>query len=283
LDVLLKPHRLVLWSLGCAALVELARRRRDPAVRRFLWTWAALGAFEVAGCVAGYLKAMGFDNNLYVADVWLVLPALVVASGEPRARPLWIVWISAAMLALFPFQALDPTARLRFARDAGLRQPAIRDSHYRYAEAFERSVREDLEQGRRVLVAHGTMVLLRSGSGEVPRDRANSVLELAYGGRAELARTRERLESRYYDRIYMPGGLMFNSSWYGGEVVEALRTHYRPTGRIPDAQSFEGPASPTIGFDLMEDIEILSPRGAPPDAARPPAGRRPRARPRAGR
>jgi hypothetical protein len=260
-DLLLTPHRLVIWTLSTAAVIQLARSRH-PAVLGFLRAWFLVGVFGVAPCLAGYLKQMGFGNNLYVADVWLLLPVLVVLGQPPRANPggslvtsrrVWMSGVAALLLALFPLKALSPEAR--FAGWASPVQGHI--SPREYGELLQDSVRRDIDAGRRVLVAHGTMVLLRSGQREIPLDRSNSVLELVVAGKADLAHTRQRLEGRFYDRVYVPRDSWIGPPWYGEAVQRALAANYHRVGRIPEAPA---PAALTFGTELFREIAILEPR-----------------------
>ena len=130
-----------------------------------------------------------------------------------------------------------------------------REAQFQYCERFEQLVREDAVAGRLPLVAHGTMMLIRSELTDVPLDRANSILELRQAGMADLAGTARRIQDRYYDRIYL------NSEWYGEELEAIIDANYRLLGTIP-APNTSLP-SDLVPRDLMLEVRILEPKDAP--------------------
>jgi hypothetical protein len=265
----LVPHRLLLVVAGVVGAVRLIRRREE-AVSDWLLVWAALGAFEVLPSIVGYLRTFGTSNNLFAIDVWLMLlvwPALnvpIARQGEGALKG-WLAagFVLALATSLFPVDLLPES----WARDL---TPVFRESqpmptvaYQRYAQRYGELVRRDLEAGKRVLVAHGTTVLVRAGVKEVPIDRMNSVLELVGSGLADRAHTLERIRARRYDRIYVPQWPLFHAGWYGPEVEQALKEHYRGVDVIPSANEFVGERS--IGrLALMVRVAILEPVSSPP-------------------
>jgi hypothetical protein len=121
-----------------------------------------------------------------------------------------------------------------------------------YCAAIQESIRDDLNSGRRVLVSHGSAFLIRAGSSEIPRDLANSILELDEGGKAEHSETLERIRGHAYDRVYM-----ISEQWYGPGIREAFATNYSILRTI-HAPAWQGRF--VFGHQgLMDDCEILSP------------------------
>ena len=83
--------------------------------------------------------------------------------------------------------------------------------------------------GKRVLVAGGTMGLIRNGVRDAPLDRAHTFLEMQAGGQGDAAGTLGRIRSGFYDRIYL------NYDWYGYDFHVALRQHYHQVWYIEAA------------------------------------------------
>ncbi len=236
------PHVTVLVVAAIVALTQLLGMRR-PGVFTFLACWLALGA-EVVPALGSFLKQMGQWNNLTIVEVWLAvptLPAFWIAIKRPSAS------LSAALpaatlvlltLLLVPLKA-RPTAE-----------------QWRFGETLDRLVAEDVRAGRRVLLPHGTTPLLRAGIREAPLDRANSFLELRQAQVDALAGTRERIEHRHYDAIYL-----FVSDYYGQEIADAIERNYR------EVQLVRGVDTPirhdyvAAEWDYMAaDVRVMRPR-----------------------
>lgn len=176
------------------------------------WT-AAYVAFFVLACgpsLFGYLKVDGAINNLVAARVFLVLgavPGVIHFAWRQRLR-LTIVGVLVATVFLMPLKAL-PTGQTRY-----------------YADQLQAAVSEAADQGGPVLLAHGTVPLMKAGLTDVPLDRAESVLQLDLGGELDRVDTFKRIEDRYYDRIIL------NTPTFGGDIEAAIFDNYREIGRI---------------------------------------------------
>ncbi len=264
-DVFTTPHRVMLLLAGIIVAARLILLRQKAA-NDWLLVWAAVGAFEVAPALLGYLRTFGAYNNLFIIDVWLLLlvwPALNARSptqSENRGRQRLAAAVGAALAAsLFPVEILPETWAQKLTPVLRATQPMTSDAFERYAERYTELVKSDLAAGKRVLVAHGTTVLIRAGVKEAPIDRMNSVLELLGSGLTHRARTLDRIRARRYDRIYVPDWPMFNAGWYGPEVEQALGANYRRVGLIPPANEFVGDPS-TERIALMARVSILEPK-----------------------
>ena len=93
---------------------------------------------------------------------------------------------------------------------------------YAACAEIQKQVDADVKAGRKVLIGHGMMYLLRAGSREVPLDRVNSILELKAAGYANLTQFPERIRQRYYDRLYLTV-----ETWYPPEFVALIEKHYQ--------------------------------------------------------
>lgn len=274
-------------------MVAAIRLRRTP-FRCFLIPWLLLGVFEVGPSLAGYFKVNGTYNNLGIIDLWLFVlvwpflgrtglapsrleaaglsdsghsaqpePAEPIPRGANRLSEGGLAFFSSVFLlvSLFPVQVIP----VRFFRFQLVKFPPVQfmieEGHYQYCETYEKLVADDYREGKRILVPHGTMVLIRAGDREVPLDRINSVLELRSGGMAHLAGTAGRIRNRYYDRIYMPDfDLLISSSWYGDEIVAELEANYQEVERIGDVNSSFARKGVDVGLGLMTPISILEPK-----------------------
>ena len=260
-DIIQTPHRLFLTVAGAAAIIAGLQRREDR-FRSLLTAWICLGLFGPLMTVPAYIKVMGAANNLVILDLWLLIlvwPFLIPWAGKSTAH---VQARSKAALDRFSFgRNLPILHRMRPAFPIVLlltlfpRLFTPREAHFQYCESFEQLVRADAIAGRRPLVAHGTMMLIRSELTDVPLDRANSILELRQAGMAGLAGTARRIQDRYYDRIYL------NSEWYGEELEAIIDANYRLLGTIP-APNTSLP-SDLVPRDLMLEVRILEPKDAP--------------------
>jgi hypothetical protein len=232
-DIIGVPHRLLLLALVPFAFVWL-RLRRETFPARLALLWLCLGLAGVLPILSAYFKEMGGWNNLGVVDLWasvLVLPVLwqhVITLLERTESPPTAAALPVGALVLLllttPPTRLPPT-------------PA----HWEYCRLLDRKIQEAVGRGERVLLAHGAMPLLRAGLREVPRDRANSALELVYARQSGKMGMGARLEQRRYDRIFVNGTL----GWYGPmqatiqksyKVVETILA----SGALPGARGTEG-------------------------------------------
>jgi hypothetical protein len=128
------------------------------------------------------------------------------------------------------------------------------DRHYKFGDTLTSMIRNDVQQGKSVLLSHGSMPLLLAGLDEVPLDRGNSVLELGSAGMASSTGTAQRIMARAYDRIYL-----ISAWWYGQEIGDLLDVHYQSVGEIPSAPIFEGLGAGYQDF-LLGPAVILKPR-----------------------
>jgi hypothetical protein len=229
-DVVFVPHRAIL--VAAAAVVWM--RGGDRAERA---AWLALGA-EVAPSLLAYFKTTGTWNNLGIVDYWLAL--LVI----PSLWRLVDVRAAAGGALLLLLVAAFPT---KLAPSPG---------QYAYGRALDERLGADLAAGRRVLLPHGTMPLLRAGSRDVPLDRAATSNELTLAGKSALGGTRARIEEQHYDRIYLVVPA------YPKDVLDAIEATYRETERLP------GDATPHVddeyytgyqGF-LHEPVRVMERR-----------------------
>jgi hypothetical protein len=228
---------------------------RNPG-RRYLVIWALVGIFSVLPNVLAYLKTMGTWNNLIILEIWmtiLVWPFFaLLASSFPAAKPAppevsALPWDSRLLpaavcaLVLFFLLLLVP-----------MKVPP-RPGDYVFAHQLEDAVRADLQAGRKVLLSHSTEILIRAGVTDVPRDRANSVLELFAGKLDYKSDIKSRLDAHYYDRIYLVMG-----DWYESNVLAIINRNYETNYVIP--------RSPykfrlIYGYgELMDNCPVLSPR-----------------------
>lgn len=260
-DIGMHPQRILLWLFGPAAAWRLAMQSDHPDARAYMIPWLCLGVFELGGSIAPYLKVLGVDNNLYPIDLWWLLASLTAFArlDAPRAPqpPTFSVLLPAALtLSLVPvftwvtfLQGTVPP-----------NQFAIRDVHYAYCEQLDALVAADLQAGKRVLLAHGTMPWIHAGRTDPPLDRIISAFELHTAGLADRTETAQRLGQRVYDRIYMPDYTgLFDASLYGPTTAEALRANYHAVSVLPLPQPRQG-YFPNDG--QMVTIRILEPGAA---------------------
>src|SRR5262249_53567217 len=158
------------------ALAVYLARAPGSAVRRLLVVWFFIGVFEALPALVAYCKTMGDWNNFIIIDLWVavvVWPMFLHYARSDRLieRCLGIFTPFLFMVALFPVKV-----------------PPM-PSHYDYGLTLEQWLAADARQGRRVLLSHGTAPLLRAGITGVPRDRANSYLELLVAAQTDLAGT----------------------------------------------------------------------------------------------
>jgi len=202
-DLIGSPFWMIVAATGLASFFVL-RLEQEWVSTYFVFFFLAC-----APGISAYLKSMGSINNLVSMQVFFVVAAipLVVALLRCAARQTSGAVVVAIAL-LTPLKTI-PT-----------------EAMYKYASQLESAVSNG-GRNRRVLLAHGTVPLIKSGFTNVPLDRANSFLELEVGGHAAEAGTRKRIESGYYDRIVL------NNPWFGSEIVDVVRSRYKQVDSIP--------------------------------------------------
>ena len=259
---LLHADRAFLAALGLAA-VAILWRTGTPG-RQYLQMWIAIGLCSVAPGALAYAKHFGTWNNLIIFQLWLVIlvwPAMGVwlnqraptttGGGESRLN-----FLPGALLVVF-VGLLLPT-----------RFPASR-AMYECCATVQAKVSADLDAGRRVLVAQGTMYQLRAGSREVPLDRVNSVVDIVAAGLGDRVGMIDRLRAHYYDRIYL-----VVEDWYGEAILAELYKHYSVTD-VVKLDEPSGHSELCRFLPLMGPCKILSPRpDVPPETGKTPAGDR---------
>ncbi len=210
----LLPLLLLLPALGATLFA-----RRGEA-RRMIVAYAVLAVFAVAPMFLAFLKPMGAWNNFGIIGAWVVVPV--------------VPWLFST---LYELRGLDPCREGRFASWTivvmafamvlALMPIKVKPSwqHYRFCWTVEKHIGMDLRAGKRVLVPHGMMFLLRNHETSIPLDRANSCLELEVAGKINRTGTKSRIESGYYDKIYL--NCQPKPSWYGDETQAAMDRDYR--------------------------------------------------------
>jgi hypothetical protein len=247
---LVTADRAFLLMLGLIAVGLLWRAGRSG--REYLQFCMAIGFFSVLPNMASYVKTMGIWNNLIIFQLWLLLlawPALAwwLTHGSPKTeagntdRALFN-WLVVTLLVTFVLLLFPP------------KTPAHRDMHAACAE-IQSMVDADLAAGRKVLIGHGMMYLLRAGSREVPRDRANSILELKAAGMQDLLEFPERIRKRHYDRLYLT-----LEHWFPPEYIAEVERHYEVVAVVkqPECSNHLETGRYT---QLIGDCRVLAPRG----------------------
>lgn len=107
-----------------------------------------------------------------------------------------------------------------------------------------------------LLLAHGTMPLIRAGVQGVPCDRANSILELRTGDALVPKPFLARLDRGYYDRIYI------NSAWYGPGLDRAIARKYRLVQTLGPAMPERSPRNYQTAYRLLGEIRVYEPKPA---------------------
>jgi hypothetical protein len=246
---LLTADRAFLFVLGFIAVGLLWRSGR--AGREYIQFCAAIGIFSACPNMASYVKAMGVWNNLIAFQLWLVLlvwPAIgiwltrvadrTVVHGEEAKLFNWTV---GALLVVFVGFLFPPKLPPHSAM-------------YAVCGDIQKQIEADLDAGRKVLVGHGMMYLLRAGSREVPLDRTNTLLELRMAGMSGRSGFGERIRKRYYDRMYLTV-----EHWYPDEIRAEIAKHYEVETVIPKIQAA---SHLDTGRDLalISECRILVPR-----------------------
>ena len=226
------------------------------SARRYFVCWAVIGFFAAGPNVLAYLKTMGIWNNLIIFEIWMILlvwpfvgmvmDSYGAAKPAPRnvsALPWDSRLLPAAiyLLTLFFLLLLLP-----------MKVPP-RPGEYDFGRRLESAVRANLQSGHRVLLSHSTEILVRAGVTNPPIDRCNSILEMFAGKLDYLSDITNRLDSHYYDRIYLVTG-----DWYESNVLAVLNRDY--------VTNYVIPRSPykfrlIYGYgELMYDCAVMVPR-----------------------
>jgi hypothetical protein len=249
-DVLLTPHRALLWALAPYAVISLYLSS-SSTVRKLLFAWLAVGVTEVAPAFLAYFKWMGLSNNLAIVDVWTLIVVVPVLFSVARAPALRLGACALLLLGLIPYRA------------------APGPGHYAYFRQVDDVVREAHSRGETVLVDHGTAPLLHAGIEQVPVDRMNSMLELVEADLPLPAAAFARVGHANYDRI-----LFHNLSWYGA-LGPAITENYR-VERIIKAPLEQGAGRDYARYDLrtgyQEDLNAAAIRVMVPKRPRQAPG-----------
>ena len=246
---LVTADRAFLLMLGLIAVGFLWRS--GPAGREYVQFCAAIGVFSVCPNVASYVKAMGVWNNLIIFQLWLVLlvwPAIALwlTRAANRCRP------AADEAPIF-----DWTVVVLLVAFVGLLLPSKTPAHpvmYDRCREIQKLVDADIQAGRKVLIGHGMIYLLRAGSREVPLDRVNTLLELRMADRVGLSRFGERVRTHYYDRMFLTV-----EEWYPPEIIAEIETYYQVETVIPKIQASDHIATGRY-LALIAPCRILVPR-----------------------
>jgi hypothetical protein len=236
-----------LLALAAPFCAGRALASSDPRFRNLAFTWLALSPGALGGLL-GYFKAMGTWNNLGVTAYWialLVFPVLWVSLPRPGERnnsP-----ARAALVYGTQILFLITLMPIKFPPNAAQRD---------WCESLESHIRADVQAGRRVLLPHGTAVLLRAGVQEIPKDRMASCLDLGVSGRGALAATRARIESKQYDRIYWVAG------WYGPEITELVEANYKIVATLPSDGDDPGTSMLCLGYHgyTRQPVRVWEPK-----------------------
>ncbi len=250
---LVTGDRAFLLMLGLLALPLVWRA--GSAGRQYLQFWVAIGLFSVCPNAMAYVKTMGTWNNLVIFQLWLLLlvwPAVaawLVQTSSPktsgqRESPLF-GYAFATPLIIFLFLLLPP------------KEPALAVM-YSACNEVQSQVTADIKAGRKIMVGHGMMYLLRAGSMEVPLDRVNSILELKAGGLQDLCKFPERLRQHYYDRLYLTV-----EDWYPPEFNADIEKYYRVQSVVRQPQC-SNHAETGRYLALIGDCRIMVPREPTP-------------------
>ena len=194
-------HRPILIGLAILGIVRVIR----GGGARSVLAWAILGVTCALPSVASYLKIMGAWNNFGIVEVWLFIPAWAAIAGLPRSRLARFGTIAAFACSAWVLRTIKNAPSEEYTR------------HFRSIEA---RVGADLGGGKRVLVGHGTSMLIHLGVREPPVDREISILELVTAGLAERTATAQRFEAGAYDRLYVV------TAWTSPEIQAARDARY---------------------------------------------------------
>lgn len=150
-------------------------------------------------------------------------------------------WVIASVLIVFTFMLFPPKTPAH---------PAM----YAACEGIQKEVTADVRAGKKILVGHGMMYLLKAGSREVPLDRVNTILELKAGGLQHLSQFPERIRERFYDRLYLTV-----EHWYPPEFVAEIEKNYRTEKIVPRPDCSDHLETGRY-LALIGDCRILVPR-----------------------
>ena len=219
--------------LGAGALVAYgrwaqrsARRERGSAAARV----AVLTATCAVASLPAWLKYAGRDNNLTLLAVGLTCGWLLeMAERTAGDRPSWHPWLAPAA-AVFALTAFAPPSLplVGEARAAKLDDVA----------RVERVVREDDARGGRTLLLASTAEWIGAGHRDVPGDRYQSAVELAFGGWPEGKLLASRLADGRYDTVIAPANELRLESTPVGAFDADLRAALEPRYAIEGEDSF---------------------------------------------
>ena len=225
--------------------------RSGAAGRNYIQLWLAIGVFSVFPCVLPYVKTLGAWNNLIIFELWLLLlvwPAMSiwltdVASSRAVLHPDRRVLdgVVATMLTLFVLLLASPKT------PADPKMVAA-------CEDVQGRVDADLHAGRRIMVGHGTMYLLKAGSRDIPLDRVDSILELKTGGYGSRSHLLQRIRERYYDRLYL-----VVEDWYPDDVRAEIEARYQVLATVKRPNCTDRVDSGRW-LPLIGDCRVMEPR-----------------------
>lgn len=208
-DVFLSyPHRVILLVIFGLVLVRQIR----AGFGLYHWVWVAFALCLLPLQVVAFAKEGAGANSWTMIDAFVLLfawPAIgagvrpnldgSVKRSGPHGFSAFLL-----VIALYPVKEIPNSA------------------DYRYNLTIEREIRNDLNNGRRILLAHGTSALVRAGYQQIPIDRANSIYETIYAGLPRTEAIERRIRELYYDRIYLD----VEPVWYGLPAAQSLASHY---------------------------------------------------------
>lgn len=260
-------HRLLTFSVAMcsgrrggllflSAIAGIFFWRCGGVSRRYVVCWAAVGACCALPNFMAFIKVFGAYNNLGIMLFWLALLFWPFAANSSA----WLKRFSGevadekgkgrSQTTLIVFNAL----LLCFVAWLVPLKNVPRPKQVEYCKSIETAVSRDVQAGKKVLVTQGAEFYIHSiAHPPVFYDQANSALELKAGGQAAVfSKMRARIQSHYYDRIYLRMG-----DWFGDDFLAELYQYYKPDSVIRKVSEQDGgPIAP--GF--MEDCKILSPR-----------------------
>ncbi len=197
-DVWLRPDRALIVAGVVAMGGELWRRVRARDGVHDVWLSGLV--FCAAPAVLGYVKHMGYWNNLTVIEMWLAvgLVATVLTTTaltttvRGRSHAVATVCTGLAALSLVP-----------------LKQTPSPMSTWIFAEV-DRMVAADLAAGLKVLVTHGTAFRLHAGDATPQRHLGNAWREMDEARLSVFSGLETAIATRAYDRIYvtLPSSLL---------------------------------------------------------------------------
>jgi hypothetical protein len=210
------PHGFV--ALGAAILLLWGRRvagsertgRLGEATRVAIVT-----AASAAASLPAWLKYAGRDNNLTLLAVGAVCAGLLgLARRLEGSGPTLHPWLGPAATLLALGTVAPPVEPF-----AGAARTAILDERTRIA----RVLADDASAGRRTLVLLSTADWIAAGHRDVPGDRYQSAVELAFGGLPQGDLLAAHIADGRYDTIVAVGAYLRTEPTPVGRFERSLR------------------------------------------------------------